>query len=741
MNKIWEIKSYRTNKNDEIFEKLLESKKGKYNFDKEIFLSADLKYLSDPYLLTEMDSAVARVKQAVKNNEKILVYGDYDVDGITSAALLYRFFKSAYDLKIDYFIPDRSKDGYGLSKTALDKIALKEIDLIITVDCGISAVKEAEFIKEKNVDLIITDHHKPSEELPQAAAIINHHLVKQNDYFAKNIAGVGTALKLCQALDKKIFMNLKSQLLVIAALGTVADVAPLRNENRIIVKNGLELIKESKVLGLNILIEKLDLNPEAISAGQIAFIIAPPLNAAGRIHNPKKALNLLITENKNEAKKIANTLIEINFKRQKQEKEILNEAEEKISKLNLENQKAIILADKNWHSGIIGIVASKLVDKYNLPVILFAINEKEKIAKGSARSISSLNIYSALKFCQDNLISYGGHKAAAGLSIKVNKIAKLKEQFVSYLKSNLKAEDYLFKNTADLNLKLSELNKELIKKIESFKPFGIANPAPKFLFRDLKAKSCYQIGKNNDHLKINFNNGIQGLAFNMGSKISEFKNSKIDLISQLEINHWQGKDNLQLKINDFRNSHAGLTPLIFKKKNYSIYDFKNTSSKKRQLQRLLKSKVIQKAAVYVNNKKEKNYYKNKSGLNYFFGSEYNFKADFSHLIFYSLPFSFEQFYEIVNSFFETNKTKNNKKIILLFGEKDIQYNTKIIKYLNEKEMAAAPESELDFKDSIRYNKLSGRLEKYKYFKKLISKNNLFELIDSVLNFEEDKNES
>ncbi|MGM0500779.1 MAG: DHH family phosphoesterase, partial [Bacillota bacterium] len=238
MNEIWKLSSYQDNKNSNYLDQLLSERGIISEQQKEIYLNSDLKYLSDPFLLPEMNKAVKRIEKAVKNKKKILVYGDYDVDGITSTALLYRFFKNAFDLEIEYYLPDRIEDGYGLNTAALKKIIKSEVDLIITVDCGITAFKEAEFLKKEGVDLIITDHHTPADHLPAAAAVINHHLVKREDYFAAEIAGVATAYKLAQALKPKIVKEMKAQLLPITALGTVADIAPLKNENRILVKNG-----------------------------------------------------------------------------------------------------------------------------------------------------------------------------------------------------------------------------------------------------------------------------------------------------------------------------------------------------------------------------------------------------------------------------------------------------------------------------------------------------------------------
>jgi len=740
MDKIWNLTSFQENKKINFLDKILTERNIITKKEKEIYLNSDLKYLSDPFILPGMDKAVNRIKMAVEKNEKILIYGDYDVDGITSTAVLYRFFKNEYGIELQYFIPDRIEDGYGLNIKSLEKIISDDVKLIITVDCGITAFNEAKYLQEKGIDLIITDHHTPADKLPEAAAIINHHLVKKDDYFASEIAGVGTAYKLAQALNKKRTQIMNDELLPIVALGTVADIAPLKNENRIFVKKGLEMINKNKVTGLKVFIEELKISKKNLSAGQIGFIIAPPLNAAGRIHDAEEALKLLISEDIEEVKMIAKKLIKINKQRQQQEEKIYQEAENKIENLNLKVEKSIILADSEWHSGIIGIVASRLLEKYNLPVILLAVDKENGTAKGSARSISTLNIYQALKYCKSEILNFGGHKAAAGMSMKIFNIESFKDQFKEYLSNNLAAEDYLKKKRIDLNLDISVLSKDLILKLEKFRPFGIANPAPKFIFQNLKSRKCYQMGKKDKHLKIYLENDIQAVAFNLGDKAAELSNKTFDLIAQPEINRWQGKENIQLKVDDYRIKNNISTALVFEEDKYSFYDYRDYRNKNRNLNIILKNEAVEKAAIYINYKKEKNEFKKEFQQHYFFGSQYNFEKDFSHLIFYSLPFSFKQFAKIFEEYKNKNKIKMTK-VILMFSKSDINYNTKLIEYLKQQEMAANSKNELDFKGSVRYNKLSRRMDNFMEFKDVIFKNNLFSLIANVSNFKEDKNES
>lgn len=855
MNKLWRIKSYRENINEKTLIELLLKEKGIDDLAKrEEFLKADLKGLSNPFIIPDMKKAVKRVEKALVKNEKILIYGDYDVDGVTSTALLHHYFKDRYQKEVEYFLPDRFKDGYGLNKNALRKISERDVDLIITVDCGITAFEEVNLAAELGIDVIITDHHTPSDKIPKAAAVLNHHLVDMVNYQSAQIAGVGTAFKFTEALeiyfagekhnyffeaeknkneniDKKeiqpkngfsfgknintdenftadisnnqkieleteISEKTKDKLLVLTALGTVADIAPLRNENRIFVKNGLKLFKDTNILGLDLLLKKLKLNKDQISAGQIGYIIAPPLNAAGRMYSAEKALRLLITDNKKEAENIADDLIKLNRQRQAEEEKIYGQSLEMLKKVDLDKEKSIILYDQSWNAGIIGIVASRLVEKFNLPVILLAPADKDDVLKASCRSISKLNIYDALKSCSNHLINFGGHKAAAGLSLKKDKLKDFKTSFQQYLKRNLSEEDYTDAEKVDLNFNLAQLNKNLVKQLEEFRPFGVGNPKPKFLFKDLDIKNCYRMGKDNSHLKFYLNSDISAVAFNMGDAATLIANNRIDVIAQPEINRWKGRDNLQLKILDFRISDDNLTPLLFKKDNFSFYDLRNNKDKKHILHRLLSDSFIKNAAVYINKVEDNKYFTEMYKDHHFFSRVENQNKEFDYLIFYSLPFSRDHFLNILKNYTES---EGDKKIVLLFSEEEADFNHKLIKHscpsqkmlgdffnllksnrgVKNKKVDLAdlqkryfesnkfnyktkrlflemlkiieevhdisikdelidcsfePENELDFEASIRYNKLSRQMEKFIHFKKEIFSENLFALIENVSNF-------
>jgi single-stranded-DNA-specific exonuclease len=326
------------------------------------------------------------------------------------------------------------------------------------------------------------------------------------------------------------------------------------------------------------------------------------------------------------------------------------------------------------------------------------------------------------------------------LSIQINKINNFKDLFKEYLSQNLEEEDFLKSRKVDINFDLLSLSKDFISSLEKFKPYGVANPAPKFLFQNLNTKKCYQMGKENKHLKIYLENGIQAVAFNLGDQMNKISAGNIDLIAQPEINYWQGQENIQLKVDDYRSLNNISTALVFEKNNYHFYDYRNTEDKAQTLRELLNNKVLRKTAVYVNHKKKKDILKRNYDGHYFFGNEISLQNDFSHLIFYSLPFSFKHFYSILKEF-EIGNSKQLNKIILLFSEADIKYNRKLIEHLNKKEIEANSKNELDFKGSVRYNKLSRRMENFMIFKDLIFKENLFDLITNVSNFKEDKNES
>lgn len=515
------------------------------------FLYGDIENLYDPYLLKDMERAVQRIKCAIKNNEKIIVYGDYDVDGITATALVVRVLKRL-GASVDYYIPDRQSEGYGLNQPAIENLYKAGIKLLITVDCGISAVAEVTSAQNK-VDIIITDHHQPPGVLPAAYAVINP---KRNDcsYPDKNLAGVGVAFKLCQALwhvsqnGGDVFDYLD-----FVAIGSIADIVPLLGENRILVKRGLELLNKTKNPGLQALFRIC--NIEKIDAGKVGFVIAPRLNAAGRIGQGTAGVELLLAEDVEYAVKLAGFLEEQNVRRQAVEKDILMAAETLLEEYDLRHNKVIVLSGANWHSGVIGIVASRLLDKYYRPVIV--ISENDGVGKGSCRSIPNFDIYSALSQCEDILLKFGGHKMAAGLSINVDKISALRERLNNIASESLKDEDYIPVLNIDAMLSLHEIDNAFLEQLACLAPHGMGNPKPLFASASIIPENIKTLGKDRRHLKLiaRQQHARQTvISWEMGHMAEYLSNHRIDVAFVPEFNEWQGRRTIQLCAHDIKLS-------------------------------------------------------------------------------------------------------------------------------------------------------------------------------------------
>ncbi|SMC59794.1 single-stranded-DNA-specific exonuclease RecJ [Sporomusa malonica] len=518
------------------------------------FLSASSEYIADPYLLKDMSIAVGRVVQAIAAHEKITIYGDYDVDGITSCAVVYKTL-TRLGASVEFYIPDRQSEGYGLNAAALDSLIQTGTKLIITVDCGISAVKEISAILGQ-LDIIITDHHQPPAELPSALAIINP---KQPDclYPEKNLAGVGVAFKLCQALwqhyygtDNKFFDYLD-----IVAIGTIADIVPLTGENRVLVKTGLRQLATTSNIGINALLEVCGLTGKVVDSGSVGFVIAPRLNAVGRVSQATAGVELLITNDLNYARELAGLLDAENSARQAIEKLILAKAEEQLSTLDISAANVLVLAGEEWHSGVIGIVASRLVDKFYRPVIMISV--RDGYGKGSCRSIPAFDMYGALTRCSDLLTQFGGHRQAAGLTIPVNNIPFLHERLNAIASENLSESDYIPVLTIDSFLPLAEVNAAFIEQLACLEPYGFGNPSPVFACRNVEFLEKRLIGQQSRHLKLKLKNTAVNdvIAWNMGELSDTLAcNKKIDLVFVPKFNEWQGKKNLQLTAHDVRQS-------------------------------------------------------------------------------------------------------------------------------------------------------------------------------------------
>ncbi len=520
-----------------------------------LFLGGELEDLCSPWLMKDMHKAVARIKHAIGKKEGICIYGDYDVDGITGTALLSRVL-TRLDVPHETYIPQRVSEGYGIHLAALEKLRQREIKLIITVDCGISNQAEIAQAHAWGMDVIITDHHQPPIELPAAHAILNPKQTECN-YPDVSLAGVGVAAKLAQALaGEEKGWDVLAEHLDLVCLGTVADVLPLIGENRILVKHGLKRLTDRPKLGISVLKEIAGLSGDEVSVWDIAFRLAPRINAAGRVGDPNVALQLMLTSAVEEAGRIARQLDDENRRRKVIEEQILADCRRQWeSKAASGPQGAIVLAAPDWHIGIVGIVASKLVDEYNLPTLL--ICSKTEPAKGSARSTPGFHLYEALTACQALLVGYGGHQYAAGLTIRQADIPALRDKLNQIALETIKPEDLVRQLTIDGELELDEIRLELMQDIAQLAPFGEANPIPTFCARGVQMiKYPRKVGSN--HLKMKLRQGqkiFDSIGFNMGTLHSELCqriNTPIDIAFQPQMNTWQGRSQLQLKLSDIR---------------------------------------------------------------------------------------------------------------------------------------------------------------------------------------------
>jgi single-stranded-DNA-specific exonuclease len=523
-----------------------------------IFLSASLADLHSPFLMKDMERAVKRIDQALKDGQKIVIYGDYDVDGITGTAILFNFLQELGG-DCSYFIPEREKEGYGLNLEALKLLKDKGTRLLITVDCGIGDFEEVSFAHDQGMDVIITDHHEIPDRLPPAYAILNPRQ-KDCSFPFKALAGVGISFNMIIALrsylrDSGHFTNdsppnLK-EYLDLVSLGTVADMVPLVDENRIFVKYGLKLLTEGSRAGIRALKEVSGLKDVPITTGLIGFRLGPRINAPGRIDRADEGLRLFITKDPQEADSLARSLDVKNSKRQQLENEIVKEIKERIeADEKFLEKRSLVLSSCNWHPGVIGICASRIVEEYYRPTVLIALDGKK--GKGSARSIEAFHIYNGLKGCERFLEGFGGHKHAAGLTILPEKIDEFEKSFEEIVSQNLSREDLIPKINIDAEINLKEVTENLIDDLELLAPFGYSNPEPTFCSFDLRLYSSMVVG--NGHLKMKIKeDGVfyDAIGFNMGNDFP-LSDQKIRLAFVPQFNIWQGVKSIQLRIKDIK---------------------------------------------------------------------------------------------------------------------------------------------------------------------------------------------
>lgn len=524
------------------------------------FLSSTLSDLYDPFQLLGMEAAVYRLCTALEHGERVCIHGDYDVDGVTSVALLVSFLR-AVGFDVFYHIPLRLEDGYGLSSAGLQSIARQGARVVVTVDCGITAVEEAQLATSLGIDLIITDHHTPGEILPEACAVLNP-LRPGCPFPCKTLAGVGVAFNLMIALRSRLREkgwfagrpepNLR-QYLDLVALGTVADVVPLVDENRIFVKYGLAALTTGERLGIRALKEVAGVTGE-VGCGAVGFRLAPRLNAAGRLEDAAQGVELMLTDDPRSAAAIAADLDASNAERQALERQILQDAVSMVKENpDLKGKKSIVLASNEWHPGVIGIVASRIVEMFHRPTILIALQDGN--GKGSGRSIPRFHLYDALKACSDHLLKFGGHKHAAGLSIEETILEEFTERFDEVASGLLSPEDLTPDLLIDAEMAPADLTLELAGEVASLKPFGMGNPEPVFVCRGMEVEDARILKE--QHLKLRLvSNGLRfdAIAFNMARQRPTGR--LVDIAFTLDINTWNGRSSLQLRVKDVKE--AGL---------------------------------------------------------------------------------------------------------------------------------------------------------------------------------------
>ena len=532
------------------FRKLL-TRRG-FTSDSEIksFLFAGLSSLHDPFLMKSMEEVKARIEKSVHVREKILIHGDYDVDGITSVAVLARTLEK---LGGEYttFLPERERDGYGVSETAIHQAREQGIGLIVTVDCGITAKKEIELARSHGMDVIVIDHHRlPADDLPNTQLILNP-LQEDCSYPFKELSAAGLAFKLSQALTGDAAL----EHLDLVALSTISDIAPLVGENRILVKKGLEMLSERKNPGIRALAEVAKMKASQVNTGHVGFILGPRLNAAGRMSSADTALQLLLTKMPREAASLAKILDEENKARQRFERETTQEAMRKVERtVNFNRERVIVVDGQGWHRGVIGIVASRLVEKYERPAVVISV--EEGVGRGSGRSIKNFHLFNALRSCETVLEEFGGHAQAAGLTVMEKNIPHLREKINAFAFENLPLEELKRHVAVDMELKLNELTSRFLEELELLEPHGVGNPRPVFQSDDLRLRSkprrfygeTYEVGLTDGSLnyQAHLNERQMLLCATSGAA------TRFEAVYSVKTKQWNGMKTLVLSVKEFR---------------------------------------------------------------------------------------------------------------------------------------------------------------------------------------------
>lgn len=508
------------------------------------FLHPESREYYDPYLLPDMDKAVRRIRAAIEAREQIMVYGDYDADGITATTVLLRTLQQLGGWA-DYYIPNRFTEGYGVNLEALQRMYRQGTSLVITVDCGVRSVDELGAMQDC-MDFVVTDHHLPGDELPPAVAVIDAHR-QDSAYPCAELAGVGIAFKLCQAL----WLSMKKTPLVnpgmeIVALGTVADAVPLVDENRKIVSEGLKRMKDSSFVGLRALIEATGLGGREIDSAGVGFVLAPRINVAGRLKSARLSVELLLSENEDMAREMAQQLNELNHTRRELKEKIQAMAEKQLEAVDMDNARVIVAAGREWHHGVLGLVASSLQEKYYLPAVVISV--RDGIGKGSCRSIPGFNLFRALASCQSALVQFGGHEMAAGLTIREEDIGTFREMLEAEAKRQMNASQYIPGYDIDMEISPAEMTMEMVEELSLLEPCGMKNESPLFACRSLSCTHPELKGADGRHLKFTVSDRgklVEAIAFNMADRLERVARGGFAMVYSAGINEWRDMRNLQ----------------------------------------------------------------------------------------------------------------------------------------------------------------------------------------------------
>lgn len=523
------------------------------------------KDFSDPFLMKDMDKAVERITTAVENGEKICVYGDYDADGVTSTSLLYSYLRDSLGADVMFYIPTRTGEGYGMNKSAVDKIHSLGVTLTITVDNGISAREEIDYANSLGIDTVITDHHMPSGAIPKAVAVVNAHQQDDKSPF-KDFSGVGVAFKLVMAIEGEYadVDSLLENFSDIATLGTIGDIVPLVGENRTLVKNGLRHIQNSDRIGINAMKQESGIAEKEINSSNVAFTLVPRINAGGRLGSSEKSVNLLLTEDEDEAVTIADKLGMDNRERQSIEKEILASIDEEVRRTpNIVNDKILVFAGKGWHQGVVGIAASRIKDIYDKPTIIIGIDD-DGVARGSGRSVEGFSLCDAVFACSEHLTHYGGHPMAVGISLEKEKINDFRKAINAYCKDIKMPYNILH---IDCKLNPNQLDLSILDCLSYIEPCGASNPSPIFGLYNMTIIATKEIG-NGKHMRITLSRGqgqvpVYAVYFNHNFQSCSYRNGDIvDVAVSLDRNIYNGQENLSVIIKDIKYSQSNNEELI-----------------------------------------------------------------------------------------------------------------------------------------------------------------------------------